>query len=81
MSLANQIYELVDRYLRRLDQELQKFKIELEADNAGITEMLERRSLELDNPPQVANHVREKRKYSSLSTSASNSYHTQGQYG
>ncbi|KAL1441044.1 hypothetical protein MTO96_008796 [Rhipicephalus appendiculatus] len=32
----------VDRYLRRLDQELQKFKMELEADNAGITEVLER---------------------------------------
>ena len=42
VSLANQIYELVDKYLRRLDQELQKFKIELEADNAGITEILER---------------------------------------
>lgn len=41
----------VDRYLRRLDQELQKFKMELEADNAGITEVLEKRSLELDNPP------------------------------
>lgn len=43
MALANQIYELVDKYLRRLDQELQKFKIELEADNAGITEILEKR--------------------------------------
>lgn len=32
----------VDRYLRRLDQELQKFKMELEADNAGITEILEK---------------------------------------
>jgi inhibitor of growth protein 3 len=64
VHLANQIYELVDKYLRRLDQELQKFKIELEADNSGITEILERRSLELDNPPPtVVNHVREKRKY------------------
>ncbi|CAG2176176.1 unnamed protein product [Oppiella nova] len=42
VHLANQIYELVDKYLRRLDQELQKFKIELEADNSGITEVLER---------------------------------------
>jgi inhibitor of growth protein 3 len=42
VHLANQIYELVDKYLRRLDQELQKFKIELEADNSGITEILER---------------------------------------
>ena len=32
----------VDRYTRRLDQELSKFKMELEADNAGITEMLEK---------------------------------------
>ncbi|KAH9363352.1 hypothetical protein HPB48_006458 [Haemaphysalis longicornis] len=51
VQIANQIYDLVDRYLRRLDQELQKFKMELEADNAGITEILERRSLELDKPP------------------------------
>ncbi|EEC07288.1 ing3, putative [Ixodes scapularis] len=43
VQIANQIYDLVDRYLRRLDQELQKFKMELEADNAGITEILERR--------------------------------------
>ena len=42
------MYDLVDRHLRRLDQELHKFKMELEADNAGITELLERRSLELD---------------------------------
>lgn len=33
----------VDRHLRKLDQELAKFKMELEADNAGITEILERR--------------------------------------
>lgn len=32
----------VDRHLRKLDQELAKFKMELEADNAGITEVLER---------------------------------------
>lgn len=44
------MYELVDRYLRRLDTELHKFKCELEADNKGITEVLEKRSLELDAP-------------------------------
>lgn len=33
----------VDRHLRKLDQELSKFKMELEADNAGITEVLEKR--------------------------------------
>lgn len=32
----------VDRHLRKLDQELSKFKMELEADNAGITEVLEK---------------------------------------
>ncbi|RWS14695.1 Inhibitor of growth protein 3-like protein [Dinothrombium tinctorium] len=64
VHIANQIYELVEKYLKRLDQELQKFKIELEADNAGITEILEKRSLELDNPPQtVVNHIKERRKH------------------
>ncbi|XP_070558329.1 inhibitor of growth protein 3-like [Ptychodera flava] len=62
VQLANQIYDLVDRHLRKLDQELNKFKMELEADNAGVTEILERRSLELDAPSQH-NHQREKRKY------------------
>ncbi|KAI4790921.1 hypothetical protein KUCAC02_034311 [Chaenocephalus aceratus] len=33
VQLANQIYDLVDRHLRKLDQELAKFKMELEADN------------------------------------------------
>lgn len=63
VNLAGQMYELVDRYLRRLDQELGKFKNELEADNAGITEVLERRSHELDQVPShhgTTNHVRKK---------------------
>lgn len=47
---AEECYNLVDRYLRKLDQELHKFKMELEADNRGITEILEQRSLETDNP-------------------------------
>jgi len=32
----------VERHLRKLDQEVAKFKMELEADNAGITEILEK---------------------------------------
>ncbi|XP_053572654.1 inhibitor of growth protein 3 [Bombina bombina] len=56
VQLANQIYDLVDRHLRKLDQELAKFKMELEADNAGITEILERRSLEMDTPSQPVNN-------------------------
>jgi inhibitor of growth protein 3 len=47
---AEECYNLVDRYLRKLDQELHKFKMELEADNRGITEVLEKRSLEMDAP-------------------------------
>lgn len=41
------MYELVEKYLRKLDQELYKFKMELEADNAGITEVLEKRMFSL----------------------------------
>lgn len=62
VHIATQTYDLVDRHLRKLDQELAKFKMELEADNAGITEILEQRSLRLDepvNPPSPArnNHI------------------------
>ena len=48
------MYDLVDKYFRRLDTELHKFKCELEADNKGITEVLEKRSLELDTPMAAA---------------------------
>jgi len=50
LHIAEDCYSLVDRYLRKLDQELHKFQLELEADNRGITEILEKRSLELDAP-------------------------------
>lgn len=55
VHLASQMYESVDKYLRRLDSELHKFKCELEADNKGITEVLEKRSLELDTPNSTTN--------------------------
>lgn len=49
VQLSNQMYDLVARYLRRLDQETHKFKLELEADNSGITEILEKRSHDMDH--------------------------------
>ncbi|CAL1541796.1 unnamed protein product [Lymnaea stagnalis] len=73
VQLANHIYELVDRHSRRLDQELSKFKMELEADNAGITEVLEKRSLELDKPlPNFTNHKSEKRRLTHTQSSVTN---------
>lgn len=42
MELANQMCDLVEKYLKGLDSEIQKFKLELEADNSGITAILER---------------------------------------
>ncbi|XP_076801115.1 inhibitor of growth protein 3-like isoform X2 [Clavelina lepadiformis] len=76
VQLANQIYDLVDRHLRKLDQELSKFKMELEADNAGITEILEQRSLELDNPTsqqRSGGHSSRERRRQSLHPSSSSS--------
>lgn len=60
VQLASQMYDLVDRYLRRLDSELFKFKCELEADNNGITEVLEKRSLELDGVSSSGNTSNQK---------------------
>ncbi|KAF3424406.1 hypothetical protein E2986_07894 [Frieseomelitta varia] len=74
VHLANQMYDLVDRYLRRLDQELHKFKMELEADNKGITEILEKRSLELDQPP--TNSSQKENRYSFTTSSRSRDNHT-----
>lgn len=41
------MYDLVDHHVRKLDQEFAKFGMELEAENAGITEIL-KRQLEVD---------------------------------
>lgn len=42
MQLANHMHELMTKYMRRLDHELHKFKMELEADNSGITGLIEK---------------------------------------
>lgn len=41
VQIANQLYDLIEKYLKKLDKELEKFKLELEADHAGITSKLE----------------------------------------
>lgn len=43
IQIAKDLMNAVEKYKRRIDQELQKFKLELEADNAGITGLLEKR--------------------------------------
>ena len=40
-SYSGSLVSINCRYLRKLDQELHKFQLELEADNRGITEVLE----------------------------------------
>merc|ERR1719436_1152575 len=59
VQVAEDCYGLVDRYLRKLDEELLKFKMELGADNRGITEILEKQSLEMDT--QNVSHLKENR--------------------
>ncbi|XP_019881223.2 inhibitor of growth protein 3 isoform X2 [Aethina tumida] len=71
VHVASQMYDLVDKYLRRLDTELHKFKCELEADNKGITEILEKRSLELDTPmstPSLTSQQQKENRYESSSS-------------
>lgn len=81
VQLANQMYDLVDRYLRRLDSELFKFKCELEADHNGITEILEKRSLELDGGSSsggVHSHAasqKENRYFGLVAAAAANNHH------
>jgi len=60
VNLAEDAYSLVDKYMRKLDQELLKFKLELEADNRGITEILEKRSLEMDQQQQPSSQATHK---------------------
>merc|ERR1719228_605385 len=71
IQIAEESYGLVDRYLRKLDQELHKFQLELEADNRGITEILEKRSLELDAPAsRPSSFLKENRAPKKLKTQA-----------
>jgi hypothetical protein len=51
VKIANQMYDIMERYMKRLDHDLNLFTLELEADTAGITEVLEQRSYQLDQPP------------------------------
>lgn len=43
VTLANDSHEVVERYHKKLESDLLKFKLELEADYAGVTAILERR--------------------------------------
>jgi len=71
IQIAEDSYALVDRYLRKLDQELHKFQLELEADHRGITEHLEKRSLELDaQSSRTNNYLKENRPPKKLKTPA-----------
>ncbi|CAF1099720.1 unnamed protein product [Adineta steineri] len=45
ISLANDSHEFVERYFKKLENDLHKFKMELEADYSGLTEVLEKRTL------------------------------------
>lgn len=42
-NLANESHDLIERYYKKLENDLNKFKMELEADYSGITETLEKR--------------------------------------
>lgn len=71
VSIANQTYDLVERYLQKLDDELHKFKCELEADHNGITEVLEKRAMELEsNPLQNLNASQKENRYFGAISSA-----------
>lgn len=75
IQLTNQIYDLIERHLRKLDQEVNKFKLELEADHAGITEIIEKRSLDLEKNNLLHSNSSsrpEKRKYYAVSNYLSN---------
>ena len=51
VRISSQVLEMTERYMKRLDQDLNHFTLELEADTGGITEMLEQKSYQLDRPP------------------------------
>lgn len=69
VQIASQMHEIMIKLVQKLDSELEKFKLELEADHAGITEELERRSLELDADTQIDEIIGSNLNHSQSSTS------------
>ncbi|VDO99827.1 unnamed protein product [Soboliphyme baturini] len=54
VNLATSMYDLVRRYLAKLDMEIAKFKLEVESDNPGITELIEqRKKIKVNHHPVV----------------------------
>lgn len=79
VSITTQTHDIMIKLVDRLNGELEKFKLELEADHAGITEQLERRSLELDPDTRfdgiINNHIDRMNNVAQTS----NSFHNQQQ--
>ncbi|XP_050061849.1 inhibitor of growth protein 3-like isoform X2 [Aphis gossypii] len=48
IQIANDMQNLILKYIKRLDLELHGFKTELEADKSGITQLIEKRILDSD---------------------------------
>lgn len=46
IQAANQMQKLMTKYLSRLDHELHSFKKELDTDNNGITEIIEKSKID-----------------------------------
>ncbi|MCL4132786.1 UNVERIFIED_CONTAM: hypothetical protein GTU68_059458 [Idotea baltica] len=67
VSIASNLHDSLERYVRRIDVEIEKFKCELEADSPGVTEVLEKKSLELDEPSRE-NQKENRTSYSRMSS-------------
>lgn len=70
VHIADQIHKIMTKLVQRLDTELERFKLELEADHAGITEELEKRSLELDSDTRFDDLINNHLSASSLNNSS-----------
>ncbi|KAL3314606.1 Inhibitor of growth protein 3 [Cichlidogyrus casuarinus] len=46
-NIVKGLYELYSKLMKKLDGELEKFRLELEADNSGITQQIEQSMLSL----------------------------------
>lgn len=60
VNLSSTLHASVSRYLQKLEKELGKFKAELEADNEGITEVLEQMAMKEPEPPESPKPLKKK---------------------
>uniref|UniRef100_A0A915ATQ9 Inhibitor of growth protein n=1 Tax=Parascaris univalens TaxID=6257 RepID=A0A915ATQ9_PARUN len=71
VAIVETMYTLLEKYMQRLNKEVLHFKYELEADNPGVTEQIEKKIVESEKAQIVQRKERRRRGHDSVHGSSS----------